>query len=268
MANSAAGSSPDKKRSKKDIDGDAVLVEEEVDTYAILESFRTELLGVVESNNKALQKTVLDTMADTMGKLDRATQRRLGQHDQALASLEERVVALERSAITCKSEMEKIGKELVVANSAKPKQVDLDSAEFEREIDSSIVRIRAELAVSIASLTEVVRPLLASMELDDGQWELEGGEPGRAFVLRFKGATGMASKRVAKFLMLQKQGKEWRELHAKTPLGVSSRIFLDVDKNKKADQARIAREKIDKVVACSCRGQGSLSQKVQWHYLL
>ncbi len=116
--------------------------------------------------------------------------------------------------------------------------------DFDRSIDPSVVRIRSVEPIRSVAALAALQEMLTSMSLADSDYTMEGKELSRAFTLRFHGATGLATNRVRKLLGMQRENGTWKELECSTTNNGKSRLYLDVDKNRKTLRGELISRKL------------------------
>jgi hypothetical protein len=121
----------------------------------------------------------------------------------------------------------------------------LGKTEFERLLDHSIIKIRAQTEVSRKEVKQAITVVLAEMELSESQYVFDGkDELAKLHTLRFRGAGGLAGNRAKKLLMLQNTASGWRKLHANDEKGAKWELYLDGDKNRKMVKAEVLAKKL------------------------
>ena len=82
---------------------------------------------------------------------------------------------------------------------------------FDRDTDSTVIQIRSSLEISKTEALKAVQEILKDMQYEQS-WVRMGGreEISRFHMLRFTGATNLATQRTNKFRGLQKTANGWR----------------------------------------------------------
>ena len=182
---------------------------------------------------------------------DIAYQARFAAQDSEIADIKRRLVAVEQHRTVQESTNKKLADGLALASSS-PAEVPTFSADFEREIDPCLVRIRTMEATTLEYISGLLSELLceASMSLDDV--DVEGLEPGKQFSVRFTGASGLAARRAGKFLSLQRTSTGWRDFFVRaagsSPDAPKVQVFFDTDKNPKQVRREMVGRKLAKII--------------------
>ena len=228
------------------IDAASESTKDELGEHAgIMESFKTEILGKMDAANNTMRQTILESVYECVNKIDATNQRRFSRQDAKLLDLEERLERLEGKGKQTETQLGALETGLAAANVAVPDPPRLDFDDFDRNVDHTVLKIRAVDPVSADAASAALSPVFEEMGLTDNDVELEGPQPGRAFTLRFKGAAGLAANRATKFLGLQKVNGRWRDFMAKTPGGGGeSKLYVDRDKNKRTTRAELIGRKL------------------------
>ena len=236
--------------------------EEPPEWEAVLAKQHSAVLEHIAASNNTLAATMQSTVHTVAKELERSFQAKFSVHDQRLSALEDRLAALEENKPIVIAAVQKLETGLAAAEAMVPPRLFVDTDDFERNVDPSIIRVRALDAVARQSIHEALAALRASMHLAGEFYTIEGKEPGRNFSLRFSGATALAASRVRKFLSLQRTDGDWTELSALTPDKKPSRIFLDPDKNKKQMRGELIFRKLLKATRAQHPGLNAGGRKL------
>ena len=208
-----------------------------------LESFAAKVRGDVkdivnESVGSAMhqhaQKQVAATI-ELVKKQEQKTEKRFNVVEQDLANLHRDHSALERSQEVQRAAITELQKALAVAESAIPIKDKLDLTEFERQVDSTILRINTGGIVTKHEVTRVLTPWLTDADCGTtDKAEIYGADAGRRFTIQFKGNAGYAQRNLNKARSLLKdQSGVWRQFPEPTLAAgaTKTKVYVDIDKN-------------------------------------
>ena len=137
---------------------------------------------------------------------------------------------------------------LAIAESAVPAQT-TPLLDFDRDIDTKILKIDCSVQVDMGSVREAIGPWLKLAYLQPDAVVLEGENIGQKFVLRFRGTDGLAQSRCKKMFALLRQGPgNWTQYFANTADGGTSRLFINQDRNRKQMRTNQATKRLDTVL--------------------
>ena len=131
--------------------------------------------------------------------------------------------------------IQNLQKALAVAESAIPIKDTLDLNEFNRQVDSTILRVNAAEIVTKLEVKRVLLSWLADADCNSNdKAEIFGAKAERRFTIQFKGNAGYAQRNLNKgrALLRNPQGG-WREF-PQPPIaagGATTKVYVDVDKN-------------------------------------
>ena len=120
---------------------------------------------------------------------------------------------------------------------------------YERDIDTTIVRLNTSVAVARALAQEAIASALSEAAAGEN-WKVEGPEVGQRFVVRFSGAGALAAQRCAKFLQsLRKANNEFARFYVSVA-GSSQNveIFLGADKSAKTIRTEMCTKKLKQAI--------------------
>eukprot|EP00959_Pyramimonas_sp_CCMP1952_P061901 1293438-Pyramimonas_sp.AAC.1 len=85
-------------------------------------------------------------------------------------------------------------------------------ANFDRQTDPAVVVAMCTKMVGLPQVRDVLSPFLAELGFEADQCTLScpAPTPARRFLIKFSGATGLASKKVAKVLSNLRSNDQWR----------------------------------------------------------
>ncbi len=82
--------------------------------------------------------------------------------------------------------------------------VPIASNDFDRALDTTIIKIRSTAALSQASVCEAIKDTAKELGVGKEAFRMEGKEIGKVQMLRFLGAPGFAEQRARKLMQLQR----------------------------------------------------------------
>ena len=207
---------------------------------------------VVKNATKDMEGRFLGAVGDMFKKHEGKINERFGTNEAATRSLEQRVAAMEEKEKKGKQHIEQltVAVQSAAAEETAPPE---DTGPF-RKPDAALVRFRADEAITRKSMEEAMASILEGMRLAKTDFNITGPELGQGFTLRFKGTGGLASRRVNKFMALQKQ--EWiadkKDMRAKLAGGGDTRVYADYDKNAGTVRQETAARRLKKIIAKEC----------------
>jgi hypothetical protein len=229
------------KRRATETDGDG---EMSVDITALLDQHKLQISQEISGMGTALEKSTHHLIKQ----VDASNQLRFAKQDNKIDDISRRLLLLEKAKPVCDTYLEKLTVGLAAASSMAPPIPVLDN-DFDRPIDPTVVRIRSVEPVRSAAALAALQEMLNSMgEITEKDYKIEGKELSRAFTLRFGGAPGLAANRARKFLGLQRENGAWKELECGTTANGKSRLYLDVDKNRKTQRGELISRKLSAIL--------------------
>jgi hypothetical protein len=143
-----------------------------------------------------------------------------------------------------------------------------ESAGFDGVV-TTIVRIRTSDTVAKEQLMQSHQEMFDEMRLPLGQVLLVGSVLDKKFVWQFASNQNLAAATAAKFLQLQKVGREWRDVVVHDTGGKKQRDFMDGDKNMHQIKCEMATKKFTAILKeqspgkdfFAKRGQGQVCHK-------
>ncbi len=187
------------------------------DPYA---QFRRELLAHVNNLQKAtmahvdnLQKATMDSTVALVRATDTKYEKRCNTLEQELAALRADQDRQEKEQQELKTQVDKMQQALAVAEATVPIKDTLGFPEFNRLVDSTILRINIPDIDSRVEVTKAFQPWLSEAGCDsDAQVAVLGPDTSRRFVVQFKGSAGLAENRLRKARgLLRSVAGEWRQ---------------------------------------------------------
>eukprot|EP00959_Pyramimonas_sp_CCMP1952_P006862 143320-Pyramimonas_sp.AAC.1 len=85
-------------------------------------------------------------------------------------------------------------------------------ANFDRQTDPAVVVAMCTKMVGLSQVRDVLAPFLSELGFEADQYTLScpSPTPARRFLIKFNGATGLASKKVSKVLSNLRRNDQWR----------------------------------------------------------
>ena len=208
-----------------------------VDLESILNGLKEEVAAGVKLTTTSavndLEQKFTSAMANALRKTDANYQDRFGAVEGEIKELKMRMEQIEGWRPNTDRAVAEVRHAVALAESSANVQELLDVDDFDRQTDLTIVRARILDAVTPAAARAAVCGIMEEMNLKDDEMKIEGKDLDKGFTFRFAGCTATAARRARKFMQLQRDGGEWRDLVAKTPDGSETKMYLDVDKSKK-----------------------------------
>ena len=131
------------------------------------------------------------------------------------------------------SNLEQLGKGLVVASNTVPTPQTRSANNFERAVDVTVIKINTASEVGKEDIMDIIVPWLAQCHLSPDQVDLTGQAVSKFFTLQFKGARGLAAERVTDALKgLWVDGKR-QDFVVTSPTNKQIKVFIGPDKNAK-----------------------------------
>ena len=199
------------------------------------EAFRAELMGHVDKSLADLNTKTMESTINLVKKQDEKFERRFSNIEKELIDLRRAQDAVEKSHKEQEAISGKLQEAMALAEAAIPIKAELDLDDFNRQVDTTILRVNASEFVPKPEVERVLRPWLEEAGCDDnGKAEVLGPDSARKFTVHFKGLAGLAQNRLRKArALLRNPGGAWREFPVlKTSAGGEiDKIYIDIDKN-------------------------------------
>ena len=222
------------------------------DLEGILKGLKEEVAaGVKQTTTSAvndLEQKFTSAMANALRRTDASYQDRFGMVEGEIKELKMRMERIEGWQPNTDRAVAEVRHAVALAESTANVQELLDVDDFERQPDLIVVKARIMDAVTPEAARVAVRGIVEEMGMKDDEMKIEGKDLDKGFTFRFAGCIAMAARRARKFMQLQRDGGEWRELVAKTPDGAESKMYVDVDKSKKQIKMEMMGRRLRKVL--------------------
>jgi len=194
------------------------------------------------------QDAKYEAMEQHMAKLEAHNQEELRTIKTGLHQTQNRCLALEQEQEWFRTSIKVLKAALAVAEGEATRMPMLAEG-YSRSIDTGIIKIRSEDKVSQRAVMEAIDEVLKETRADPNWTTFDTEDDlSKLHVLRFTGKDGLAELRAKKFLLLQKQGKGWRKLKAKTPAETTTELYIGGDKNPKMVRTEIVTKKLTKIL--------------------
>ena len=210
----------------------------------------TDILGNHFEKQRILHATMLEEQNTRSAKASnellsdftKATEARFKQHDNQIASINERVGGVQATQdqhgeklTQLEQDQKQLRDALRLANEHSLTRDMVETDQFDRPPNIEIVRISAGRFVSKISVENAIRPWLGEAEIPEESWKLVGGTPnGRNFVLRFLQNPYTSAKLVNDCLgKLKDEEGNWRKFEADMVNGAKAKLHIGRDENPK-----------------------------------
>ena len=222
------------------------------DLESILNGLKEEVAAGVKLTTTSavndLEQKFTSAMANALRRTDANYQDRFGMVEGEIKELKMRMEKIEGWQPSTDRAVAEVRHAVALAEGTASVQELLDVDDFERQSDLTVVKARIMDAVTPAAARAAVRGIMEEMGLKDDEMKIEGKDLDKGFTFRFAGCTATAARRARKFMQLQRDGGEWREIVAKTPDGSETKMYFDVDKNKKQIKMEMMGRRLHKVL--------------------
>jgi len=222
------------------------------DLEEVLASLKMEVAeGVKQTTSSAvsdLEQKFTTAMTNALRKTDAGYQARFGAVEGEIRELKTRLEKIEGWQPNAERAVAEVRHAVALAESSTNVQEILDADDFERDCDLAIVKAKVVDAVSSTAARDAVRDVLETMGLKEDDVKIIGRDLDKSFTLRFAGSAATAARRARKFMSLQREGGEWKQLVAKTPDGAETKMYVDVDKNRKQIMTEMMGRRLHKVL--------------------
>ena len=209
---------------------------------------RPDLEELLKEMKTECTNSIAGVMENALRKADANYQARFFKIESELMELKARVAQLEGWKPEVERQTSAMRQAVAMAEDKVPVASALDQEDFEKDPDLTIIRARAMDAITPSSLLDALGEIVDAMSLEKNQYEIKGKELDKVYVIKFKGATGLAARRARKFLSLQRDSDGWKNFFAKTPDGADTRVYLDGDKNRKQIRKEVLSRKLQRVL--------------------
>lgn len=222
------------------------------DLEEVLASLKMEVAeGVKQTTTSAVNDLELKfttAMSNALRKTDVNYQARFGAVEGEIRELKTRLEKIEGWQPNAERAVAEVRHAVALAESTSNVQEILDADDFERDCDLTIVKARVVDAVTPSAARDAVRDILETMNLKENEVKIDGRDLDKSFTLRFAGCPATAARRARKFMTLQKEGGVWKQLVARTPDGAETKMYVDVDKNRKQIMLEMMGRRLHKVL--------------------
>ena len=199
-----------------------------------LKTFSDQAAASYENRFSAIAASVNQRFADVHKRTDAMEERQ--------QSLEAMVQSQQRLQTDLTQTVRQIQHDLGAAQHASRPTAPI-SLEYVREIDTTILKLRAMVPVAKDAVSQGLAPLARSAGIQDNEWQVQGDAISKTFKVSFSGNPLFAARKASKFHRAQRDAEgAWQPLHVLVPGEPEARVFLDFDKSP----ATIALERASK----------------------
>ena len=124
---------------------------------------------------------------------------RLVAHSTRIDELERELDDNKRENKKLREQMQNVLQEVLAAKSMETEPRELDQG-YDRDIDHTICRVRCTQVAPKDNVKKTIEELTAVAEIAADDWDLDGDGISQSFVVRFKGAVALQTRRVDKLL--------------------------------------------------------------------
>jgi hypothetical protein len=211
-------------------------------THEDLDEFRKQLMVDVDASiSKSITEfgnifgpRAFSSTAELVKKLDVKTEKRFSTVEKDLNELRHGHASLQRQQEEQQKQIKDLQQAMAVAEATVPIKDTLDFNEFNRQVDSTILRINTGEHVNKGDITRILRPWLLEADCDESEAEIMGHDVARRFIIQFKGSAGLAVRYLKKAQqLLRDQHGSWRTFDEPqlAASGGSTKLYIDFDKN-------------------------------------
>eukprot|EP00959_Pyramimonas_sp_CCMP1952_P327531 6856868-Pyramimonas_sp.AAC.2 len=172
---------------------DLVVTRSELDT--ILNSLRGDFDTIVQSNVKQASKEFLQSTTSAIKKMAEMQDRRFVQLETQMGDLSAKQTALQQDQKEMQASIEKILKIIAEAEASIPTPLPTNGSNWERDLDPTIFKLSCAELFTTTEALKSIEEWIGELGIQGDQWTIEGTTPAKRFALRFKGASGLASRR-------------------------------------------------------------------------
>ena len=194
--------------------------------------------------------TILSNQAALLRNYDSLQQARFTDIEKTMRASGLAQDALETQTKALWDAVKKLQVGLAIAESVEPPLIAPSfDANYERDIDTTIIRLNTSVAVARAVVQDAIASTLSEAAAGEN-WAFEGPEVGQRFVVRFSGAGGLGAQRCAKFLQsLKKANNEYARFYVSVA-GSSQNVemFMGADKSAKTIRTEVCTKKLKQAV--------------------
>eukprot|EP00972_Heterocapsa_arctica_P069423 10258372-Heterocapsa_arctica.AAC.1 len=212
----------------------------------------------IASSFKQISRDNVKTAVQDMGT---AFGHRLDRAELDIATLTNRMNEFEQASKQSEVAISSLRTAVAAAESTAPIAEALDLEDFDRELDLTIVRLRAQDAITHAALINSVDEIFKAMDSKPTDYKVIGQPLEKSFIIQFTGATALAARRARKFISLQRSDEGWKDFHAHTPDGSETRIYIDKDKNRKQIKTEVLGRKLLRILKTKFTAKDFVNQK-------
>lgn len=213
-----------------------------------------------------MQSLFTKSVGEKLKKMEKDSDRQFLEHTTQISEIQKRIAALEGERPILRSQMVELQQGLAVAEKAASQvPVEAGSEEFDRPLDTTIIKIRSREVLSQKAVLDSIQCIIDEMALGADQFSLTGKGVGKYHILQFKGSGGLAQSRARKFMALQRLPGDagWRKLQGKDEHGQSQDIYVDGDKNRKMVSTEILTKKLGALIAKHVGGQKVVPKRAE-----
>jgi len=230
----------------------------EWDSSALFAEIRAEVNQQLNAGLAAVEARFNAGIGKQLAAMEAESNRRLTEHELLLADVRARVGRLEDERVGLQRTLTALSAGLAAAEApASQVPIVVDTTQFDREIDTTILKVRAaEVVAKVAVQAFFSDMVQRELGLDGAAVVVEGDAVSKFFTAKFKGNGGLAEGRVRKFVQLQRSvdGK-WRTFTVPDEHGTARQIFIDGDKNKKQIRTEVVTKKLCQILATKTQQQ-------------
>jgi hypothetical protein len=228
----------------------------------LFSSLRDEFSGKVEAGFSAMQAVFTKTVGEKLKKMEKDNDTQFQEHTMQISEIHRRIAHLEGERPQLRAQMVELQQGLAVAEKAATQvPVEAGSEEFDRPLDTTIIKIRCKEELSRQEVLASIQCIIDEMgSMGTGEsgpaFTITGKEVGKYHILQFKGAGGLAQGRARKFMQLQRLPGDagWRKLKGNDEHGQQQDIYVDGDKNRRMVSTEILTKKLGALIAKHVNG--------------
>ena len=206
---------------------------------AILESVESRINGSIEAvegrineSIKVSASEVKATFSSRLRQYDESVQRRFSHVESDVTAVQKRLEASEKDNEKLWDAVGHLQRSMAIAETAVPHKEDFSDESFNRKVDATILRISSKAILAKSAVQSCIASWLGEADLDTSQYELQGLDSSKKFVLQFKANAGTAKSRASKaFGLLRGSDGKWKDFSVSKPSGGEERLFISRDKN-------------------------------------
>ena len=196
------------------------------------------VVGLLSESNKNNAKLLSD--------FAHRTEQRLQRQDERLDGVEGRCTTIETKQDQVQAELDSIKKEqlelresLRLANKAAITREDLQSQDFERPPDLTIIKIKAPKFATKIAVENAVTPWINGIRGAKDLWTVSGNTTGKKFTIRFQQNPVTAAGLVKDCLAgLKDSNGIWKEIMCDLPNSEKARLHISADESPRVELQR------------------------------